>query len=288
MQEYVLVFSKDSNREKSSKIISNFSLDYIETKFNYNVFCDYYKTREPILDKTKLDIRNILSSHKVDILFLPLLLDATKPSLFVFDMDSTLIQQEVIDEIAKENGVYEEVSKVTLEAMEGKLNFDEALKKRCELLKGISTETFERVYSRLQLNLGVEFFLKNRKNYLIKVAVLSGGFEPILQRFQREYRIEFFKANLLEEENQILTGKVLGEIINAEKKEKYLLEIAQKERIPLSQVVAIGDGSNDSLMLNRAGIGIGFHAKDGLKRKIQNWIEYFGMEILFFLFGSKT
>jgi phosphoserine phosphatase len=203
-------------------------------------------------------------------------------------MDSTLIQQEVIDEIAKENGVYEEVSKVTLEAMEGKLNFDEALKKRCELLKGISTETFERVYSRLQLNLGVEFFLKNRKNYLIKVAVLSGGFEPILQRFQREYRIEFFKANLLEEENQILTGKVLGEIINAEKKEKYLLEIAQKERIPLSQVVAIGDGSNDSLMLNRAGIGIGFHAKDGLKRKIQNWIEYFGMEILFFLFGSKT
>jgi len=288
MQEYVLVFSKDSNREKSSKIISNFSLDYIETKFNYNVFCDYYKTRELILDKTKLDIRNILSSHKVDILFLPLLLDATKPSLFVFDMDSTLIQQEVIDEIAKENGVYEEVSKVTLEAMEGKLNFDEALKKRCELLKGISTETFERVYSRLQLNLGVEFFLKNRKNYLIKVAVLSGGFEPILQRFQREYRIEFFKANLLEEENQILTGKILGEIINAEKKEKYLLEIAQKERIPLSQVVAIGDGSNDSLMLNRAGIGIGFHAKDGLKRKIQNWIEYFGMEILFFLFGSKT
>lgn len=284
MGDYILILCRDSDTKKQGKALSSFAYSYLGNKSYKDINCYYYECDHRILASDKLEIRNALDPFDMDVLFVSSLLDLDKPALFAFDMDSTLIQEEVIDEIARENGVYEEVARVTEQAMQGNMSFDESLRKRCALLKGVSVDTYDKVYSRLTLNSGVGFFLENIKSFSAKVAVLSGGFHPILEKFQSNYGIHFFKGNVLEEENGVLTGRVLGEIINGDKKEFYLREIAEREGISLDQVVAVGDGSNDSLMINRAGIGIGFHAKDGLKRKIQNWVDHFGMEVLFFLF----
>ncbi|EMM70588.1 phosphoserine phosphatase SerB [Leptospira weilii str. 2006001855] len=200
-------------------------------------------------------------------------------------MDSTLIQQEVIDELAKLAGVYEEVASVTKEAMEGDLDFHEALKKRCVYLKGLSSSIFTELYPKLKLNVGVENLLKGLKEKSTKTAVFSGGFTDILEMFQKQYGIDEIRANVLEVQDGQLSGNVIGDIVDKNKKFEYLKMIRDLEGISHSQVVAVGDGANDALMLNEAGIGIGFHAKEGLKRLIANWVDFAPLDVLLFLFS---
>ncbi|MCX7997907.1 MAG: phosphoserine phosphatase SerB [Leptospiraceae bacterium] len=250
----------------------------------FDCYCYYYTSEAQLsIEEIKL-ILNQARSFRCDAIFVNQLLNPKQESLFVFDMDSTLIQQEVIDEIARECGVYEQVSKITEEAMQGLWNFEESLRKRCALLKGVKEDVFEKVYNKLTLNVGVQKFLENIKDYPAKIAVLSGGFVPILQRFANDFKIHEFRANTLEIHNGKLTGNVVGEIIDSEKKAKYLLEISKKYNIPKTQVVAVGDGANDKKMIELAGIGIGFHAKEGLKKQILNYIDLFGLEVLLSLF----
>ncbi|MBM2887763.1 phosphoserine phosphatase SerB [Leptospira interrogans] len=238
-----------------------------------------------ILERSELlQLRETFAKKNTDLIQVNRLLDPKKKSFFSFDMDSTLIRQEVIDELARLAGVYEEVVSVTKEAMEGNLDFHEALKKRCIYLKGLSSSIFTELYPKLELNTGVERLLKILKENNTRTAVFSGGFTDILEMFQKQYGIDEVYANILEKKDGELSGNVLGEIVDKNKKLEYLKTIRDREKIHPSQVVAIGDGANDSLMLNEAGIGIGFHAKEGLKKQIVNWIDFAPMDVLLFLF----
>lgn len=230
------------------------------------------------------ELRKTFASHQIDVLCIDQYLDPSVLSLFCFDMDSTVIREEVIDELARKHGVFEEVSRVTKEAMEGGMAFDEALKLRVKYLKGLSWKSFEEVYDLLTLNAGMDIVLRELPKLNNKIAILSGGFSPVLELFSKKYPIHFFKANELEENDGTFTGKIVGEIINKEKKAYYLDQLIKNESILKSHVVAVGDGANDALMLQTANIGIGFHAKQGLKDQILNWIDFCDMSVLLFLF----
>lgn len=232
-----------------------------------------------------IELRAMFAKRNSDLLQIDYLLDPKKKSFFVFDMDSTLIQQEVIDELARLTGVYEEVASVTKEAMEGNLDFHEALKKRCVHLKGLSSSIFTELYPKLKLNAGVESLLRSLKEKNSKTAVFSGGFIDILEMFQKQYGIDEIHANVLERQNGQFSGNVVGDIVDKNKKFEYLKMIRDREGISRSQVVAVGDGANDALMLNEAGIGIGFHAKEGLKKLIINWVDFAPLDVLLFLFS---
>ncbi|MCG6139553.1 phosphoserine phosphatase SerB [Leptospira mtsangambouensis] len=234
-----------------------------------------------------LTIRKKLAEHQIDFLSLGSLLPKDKESLFVFDMDSTVIKEEVIDELARKHGVYEAVATVTKQAMEGGMGFDEALRLRVKHLAGLSKESFREVYDLLTLNDGMEKVFQFVPTNGSKLGILSGGFTPVLKLFSERYPVDFYRANGLEEVNGSFTGEIFGEIINREKKEIYLKQYAKDLSIPLEQVVAVGDGANDALMLNAAAIGIGIHAKQGLKDQITNWIDFTDLSALVFLFENS-
>jgi phosphoserine phosphatase len=181
--------------------------------------------------------------------------------LIAFDMDSTLIQNEVIDELAREMGVFDAVSRITEEAMQGKLDFSESLRRRCALLEGLPLEAIDRVYSRIKLTPGARELIEKVKKLGYKVALISGGFTLIADRLKESLDLDYVYANKLEIKDGKLTGKVIPPIVDARRKADLLEVIAQQERIRLEQVIAIGDGANDLEMLERAGLGIAFNAK---------------------------
>ncbi|MBM9548832.1 phosphoserine phosphatase SerB [Leptospira sp. 201903074] len=250
----------------------------------FGLHCVRIVQEESLTRDQVLTIRNHLAEYQIDFLSLGSLLPKKKESLFVFDMDSTVIKEEVIDELARKHGVYEAVATVTKQAMEGGMGFDEALRLRVKHLSGLSKESFKEVYDLLTLNEGMEKVFQFVPANGCKLGILSGGFTPVLQLFSEKYPVNFYRANGLEEVSGFFTGSILGEIINREKKEFYLKQYAKDFSIPLEQVVAVGDGANDALMLSAAGIGIGIHAKQGLKDQITNWIDYTDLSALVFLF----
>ncbi|XDD47254.1 phosphoserine phosphatase SerB [Leptospira sp. WS39.C2] len=271
-----------------SKILSTVSLD-VDSSYSkkFQLHCLKVQTNENWPREQILSIREQLSSYKIDFLFTKQLLPINQPSLFVFDMDSTVIKEEVIDELARKHGVFEEVASVTKKAMEGGMGFDEALRLRVKHLAGLSVQSFKEVYDVLNLNDGMESVFQFVPSNGGKLGILSGGFSPVLELFSKKYPVDFFRANGLEEKDGFFTGTIFGEIINREKKELYLRKFASELSIPMEHVVAVGDGANDALMLNAAGIGIGIHAKQGLKDKITNWIEFTNLSSLIFLFENS-
>jgi len=183
------------------------------------------------------------------------------PRLVVFDMDSTLIQEEVIDLIAESIGVKDEVSAITARAMNGELDFSASFRARARLLKGADEDIFTKLRTVITPTKGVRELIRALKRMGVKTAVLSGGFIPLTQWFANELGLDYAYANTLEAKDGKLTGEVVGEIVGAEKKRDLLLEIAKKENVALEQVVAIGDGANDLLMMKVAGLGVAFDAK---------------------------
>lgn len=260
------------------------SLPLISHAERYELHCVRISQKESLKREEVLTIRKKLAKHQIDFLSVGPLLPKNKESLFVFDMDSTVIKEEVIDELARKHGVFDAVASVTKQAMEGGMGFDEALRLRVKHLAGLSKESFKEVYDLLTLNDGMEKVFQFVPNNGSKLGILSGGFTPVLQLFSEKYPVSFYKANGLEEVGGNFTGEIFGEIINREKKEIYLKRYAMDLSIPLDQVVAVGDGANDALMLGVAGIGIGIHAKQGLKDQITNWIDFTDLSALVFLF----
>ncbi|KAI9769408.1 MAG: hypothetical protein M1840_004110 [Geoglossum simile] len=183
--------------------------------------------------------------------------------LAVFDMDSTLIQQEVIDEIAREIGVEKEVSAITARAMNGELDFGSSLQERVSLLKGATSDVFEKLKSVITITPGARELCISLKRLGYKIAVLSGGFTPLAQWLADTLGIDYCFANNLtvSADGKTLTGELTGPIVDKERKALLLEEIARKEGIPLKQVLAAGDGANDLLMLGKAGLGVAFNAK---------------------------
>lgn len=263
------------------------TLNYRYSSSIHSMYAHYFMNETKISREDLENIRKSLFHLKVDVLLVDKLLDRNLNSLFAFDMDSTLIKEEVIDEIARKKGVYERVAAVTREAMEGNLDFDSALRKRCSYLDGLSENIFQEIFERITPNDGVEQVLPLIQKEKGIIAIFSGGFLPVIEKFSKNFSVNLFSANELEIENGFTTGKVVGRIVNKNRKRELLIQHRDENKILVSQTVAVGDGSNDSLMLNEAGIGIGFHAKSGLKKEILNWVDHHSMLSLLFLFDLR-
>ena len=208
--------------------------------------------------------------------------------LACFDMDSTLIQAEVIDELAKEAGVGEQVAKITESAMRGELDFNQSFIKRMSLLEGLDESVLEKVAERLVLSDGVEvlFAALNRLGY--KTAILSGGFDYFGRFLQKKLSVDYVYANELNIIDGKVTGKVVGDIVNGDKKAYFLQMIAAKENIDLEQVIAVGDGANDLPMLALAGLGVAYKAKPLVKAAASYSIDYVGLDGLLYMLGLST
>jgi phosphoserine phosphatase len=233
----------------------------------------------------KKDLLNIAKKQEVDIALQAEGLYRRAKRMVVLDMDSTLIQSEVINELAREKGVYDEVAVITEEAMRGKMDYDESLRQRCEKLKGLTTDQVEVVFKRIELTPGAEDLIQVLKRLGYKIAIISGGFTCIAERLQKRLGIDFAYANTLEIEKGQLTGRVIPPIINAQRKADLLDVIAQQERIHLDQVIAIGDGANDLLMLEKAGLGIAFNAKPVVRESADFSISQKNMRSILYLLG---
>jgi len=185
--------------------------------------------------------------------------------LIVFDMDSTIVDSEIIVELARAAGVEKEVNELTKKAMEGEMNFEEALKERVKLLKGLPVSVLEKIYSEIKLTEGAKELIRNLKSSGYKVALVSGGFTYFTERLKKELNIDYAFGNELEIKDGKLTGNIKGRIIDSKEKARIIDEIARKEGISREFVVAVGDGANDRIMIENAGLGIAFNAKKALK-----------------------
>jgi phosphoserine phosphatase len=243
------------------------------------------RAEEPVIyQDIKTNLLAVSNTHQIDVAFMRDNVFRYNKRLIVFDMDSTLIQAEVIDEMAKVHGVGEKVISITERAMNGELDFNAALKERVALLKGMKVEKLEQILAKIELTNGTEQFIRTVKSLGYKVAVISGGFTYFTGAFKTKLGLDYAFANELEIENGELTGRVLGNIVNAEGKALLLNLISQQEQISLEQVVAIGDGANDLPMLAKAGLGIAFHAKEIVRKKAGHHMSHGPMtSILYFL-----
>lgn len=188
--------------------------------------------------------------------------------LCVLDVDGTLIEEEVIDLLGKEADCEKEVALLTAQAMKGKLDFESSLRKRVSLLNGISTDVFDKIYHELHLSKNATQFINILQENHIEVGLVSGGFTSIVERLAKDLGISLHTANQLEIRDGHLTGNLVGPVITREAKEETLVRWADQLEVPLECTIAVGDGANDLKMLKRAGTGIGFCAKEIVKKEI--------------------
>jgi phosphoserine phosphatase len=243
------------------------------------------KAQDQFTEKMKKELLSIAKKFEVDIALQAEGLYRRAKRLVVFDMDSTLIQSEVIDELARHRGVYKEVSDITSEAMNGKMDFDESLRLRVAKLKGMPQADLLEVFQKIKLTPGAEELLRVLKKLGYKIALISGGFMFVAERLKTQLGIDYVYANTLESNQGVLTGNVLPPIVNAQRKADLLDVIAQQENIELDQVIAIGDGANDILMLEKAGLGIAFNAKPTVREKADLAISQKNLKSVLYLLG---
>ncbi len=207
--------------------------------------------------------------------------------LVCFDMDSTLIQNEVIDELARAAGVGEMVSSITAAAMRGEANFADSFRQRIALLKGLNQSALQEVADAIQITDGAAHLLRILRHFRFRTAILSGGFTFFAHRLQEQLGVDYAYANELEIESGQLTGRVLGDIVDEERKVALLETLADKEGIRLEQVIAVGDGANDLPMLSRAGLGIAFRAKPVVRQRARYNLSSSNLESILYLIGMR-
>ena len=207
--------------------------------------------------------------------------------LICFDMDSTLIKTEVIDELAKRAGVGEQVQEITARAMRGEIDFRESFKERVALLKGLDESVMKDIAEHLPITEGVERLMYVLKRYGYKIAILSGGFTYFGNYLKERFGIDYVYANNLEIVDGKLTGRYVGDIVDGKRKAELLQLLAQVENVDIAQTIAVGDGANDLPMLSVAGLGIAFHAKPKVKANAKQSINTIGLDGVLYFLGFK-
>jgi phosphoserine phosphatase len=207
--------------------------------------------------------------------------------LICFDMDSTLIQTEVIDELAERAGVGSKVKAITESAMHGEIDFEESFKKRIQLLKGLDESILKEVAENLPMTEGIGRLMAVLKKVGFKTAILSGGFTYFGNYLKDKYNFDYMYANELEIKDGKLTGNYIGDIVDGKRKAELLKLIAQVEKIDIRQTVAVGDGANDLMMLGLAGLGIAFNAKPKVKQNARQSLSSVGIDGILYFLGYK-
>ena len=207
--------------------------------------------------------------------------------LVCFDMDSTLIEAEVIDELAKAAGVGEQVAAITEQAMQGELDFTQSFQRRVALLKGLDESVLEGIAQNLPITEGAEKLIRALRALGYKTAILSGGFNYFGRWLQQKLGIDYVYANELSIENGKVTGEVVGQVVDGKRKAELLKALAEKEGLNLQQVIAVGDGANDLPMLSLAGLGIAFRAKPLVKQSANHSISTLGLDAILYLLGVR-
>ncbi|WP_415890165.1 phosphoserine phosphatase SerB [Neptuniibacter sp. SY11_33] len=239
-------------------------------------------------EKLKAEFLNTASDLDVDIAFQEDNIYRRNRRLVVFDMDSTLIEAEVIDELAKEAGVGDQVSEITEAAMRGEIDFNESFKRRMALLKGLDVSVLDQIAERLPMTEGAEELVSNLKALGFKTAILSGGFNYFASHLQKKLGFDYVYANELDiDADGKVTGEVKGTVVNGERKAELLREIAAKEGVSLEQTIAVGDGANDLPMLSIAGLGIAFRAKPLVRESAKQAISTLGLDGILYLIGFR-
>ncbi len=233
------------------------------------------------------DVTSYCFANQIDYGFVPNTMQLANFGLVVMDMDSTLISIECIDEIADMQGLKPQVSAITEAAMRGEIDFAESLRRRVALLKGLDENALQRVYDeRLQLNPGAEIMLAALKKHGIKTLLVSGGFVFFTERLKARLNLDFAYANMLEIVDGKLTGKVLGNIVDAQAKADFLVRTRDALNLKPEQVIAMGDGANDLKMMAQAGISIAYHAKPVVRVQASYALNFAGLDGLVNLFAS--
>ena len=207
--------------------------------------------------------------------------------LICFDMDSTLIQTECIDELAERAGVGDQVRAITESAMRGEIDFKESFTQRVALLKGLDESVMKEIAEKLPITEGVERLMFVLKRYGYKIAILSGGFTYFGEYLQKKFGIDYVYANELEIVDGKLTGRYLGDVVDGKRKAELLRLIAQVEKVDIAQTIAVGDGANDLPMLSLAGLGIAFHAKPKVVANAKQSINTIGLDGVLYFLGFK-
>ncbi|BAN69980.1 phosphoserine phosphatase SerB [endosymbiont of unidentified scaly snail isolate Monju] len=251
--------------------------------------CVEFSLRGEVADEEALrhDLLAITRDDEVDVAFQRDDLYRRQRRLVVFDMDSTLIQCEVIDELARAAGTYEEVAAITEAAMRGEIPFDESFRRRLATLEGLEVSVLERIARELPITEGADRLITTLKRLGYKVGILSGGFTYFAEHLKQRWGLDCVSANELDIEDGRLTGRVKGEIVNGEKKAELLQRMAQAHGIDMRQTVAVGDGANDLPMLSIAGLGIAFHAKPVVRERARHSISTLGLDGILYLLGVR-
>lgn len=275
------------NIDNINRLSGRISLDEVQEKTKA---CVEFSVRGAPADTAALraEFLKAASDLDVDIAFQKDDIFRRNRRLVVFDMDSTLIEAEVIDELAKEAGVGEQVAEITEAAMRGEIDFNESFRRRMALLKGMDTSVLDAIAERIPMTEGAEELVSNLKALGFKTAILSGGFNYFASRLQQKLGFDYVYANELDiDSDGKVTGEVKGTIVNGERKAELLREIAEKEGIRLEQTIAVGDGANDLPMLSIAGLGIAFRAKPLVRQSAKQAISTLGLDGILYLIGFR-
>jgi phosphoserine phosphatase len=272
------------NIDKITRLSGRVSLDAASSA---DRACVEFSVRGDLDDATAVrrDFLELASELGVDIAYQEDNMFRRNRRLVVFDMDSTLIEAEVIDELAKRAGVGAEVAAITEQAMRGEIDFKESFRRRVALLKGLDESALDQVSSELRLSEGAEMLIATLRRIGLRTAIISGGFSFFGRRLQQRLGIDYMFANDLDVSGGKVTGRVRGEIVDGARKAELLKEIAAREGISLEQVIAVGDGANDLPMLSIAGLGIAFRAKPIVKESAKQAISTLGLDGILYLLG---
>lgn len=238
-------------------------------------------------EQMKADFMKLSAEQEMDISFQEESMYRRMRRLICFDMDSTLIETEVIDELAIRAGVGDQVKAITEAAMRGEIDFCESFRQRCALLKGLDVSVMQEIAENLPITEGVDRLMRILKKVGFKIAILSGGFTYFGNYLKQKYNIDYVYANELEVENGKLTGCHVGDIVDGKRKAELLRLIAQVENVDIRQTVAVGDGVNDLPMISIAGLGIAFHAKPKVKATAKQSISTIGLDGILYFLGYK-